>query len=122
MMKISALLIAAGFICVAVPAQAGPCTKEIDMVMKFINGGGGSAASLGSAASSASSMNSTSALSAVTGGGSAAGALGSGTAASAASPEALSAVDQAKTADAAGDETSCMEYIGKAKQLLGMVQ
>lgn len=115
-MKISALLIAAGFICIAVPAQAGPCSKEIDMVMKFINGGGGSAAS------SASSMNSTSALSAVTGGGSAAGALGSGAAASAASPEALSAVDHAKTADAAGDETSCMEYIGKAKQLLGLVQ
>lgn len=120
-MKMSALLIAAGFICVAVPAQAGPCSKEIDMVMKFVNGGG-SAASVGGAASSTSSMNSTSALSAVTGGGSAAGALGSGAAASAASPEALSAVDQAKTADAAGDETSCMEYIGKAKQLLGMVQ
>jgi hypothetical protein len=121
MMKISALLIAAGFICVAIPAQAGPCSKEIDMVMKFINGGGGSAASVGSAASSASSMDSSNALSAVTGG-SAAGALGSGAAASAASPEALSAVDQAKTADAAGDETSCMEYIGKAKQLLGLVQ
>jgi hypothetical protein len=31
-------------------------------------------------------------------------------------------VEEAKTADAAGDETSCMDYIGKAKELLGLVQ
>jgi hypothetical protein len=54
------------------------------------------------------------------GGGAATGALGS--AAPAASPQALEAVEGAKTADAAGDETSCMEYIGKAKELLGLVQ
>jgi hypothetical protein len=40
----------------------------------------------------------------------------------AASPEALESVEQAKVADAAGDEAGCMEYIGKAKELLGLVQ
>ena len=88
------------------------------MVTKFLNGGGASAPSVGSAA--VPSTNSTSALSAVTGGGGAAAALGSGT--PGANPEALASVQQAQKADAAGDETSCMEYIGKAKQLLGLVQ
>lgn len=41
---------------------------------------------------------------------------------SAGSADALKNVDMAKQADAAGNETSCMEYIGKAKELLGMVQ
>src|SRR4030095_6948821 len=114
-MKIVTLLIALGFVCAAVPVHAGPCSKEIDMVTKFLGGSGGGASvpRVGSAAPAVSSTNSTSALSAVTGGGATAGALGSGT--SAASPEALGAVQQAQTADAAGDETSCMEYIGKAK-------
>lgn len=119
-MKFATLLTAASLICAAVPAHASPCSKEIDTVMKFINAGDGSAASIGSAAPAVPSTNSASALSAVTGGGATAGALGSG--ASAASPEALGAVQQAQKADAAGDETSCMEYIGKAKQLLGLVQ
>ena len=51
---------------------------------------------------------------------SAADALAS--AAPAASPEALSSVEEAKMADAAGDEAGCMEYIGKAKELLGLVE
>ncbi|HEV8388894.1 MAG TPA: hypothetical protein VGQ35_03570 [Dongiaceae bacterium] len=59
-------------------------------------------------------MGSTGALSAVTGGGAAS--------APTASPEALASVKQAQAADAAGDETSCMEYLGKAKELLGLVQ
>jgi hypothetical protein len=115
-MKIVTLLVAAGFVCVALPAQAGVCTKEIEMVTQLLSGGG-SAPSVGSVAPAAPS---TSTLSSAVGGGAAAGALGS--AAPAASPEALESVEQAKAADAAGDETSCMEYIGKAKQLLGLVQ
>ena len=116
-MKIVTLLMAAGLVCAAAPAHAGPCTQEIEMVTKVLGGGGMSAPSVGSAAPAVPSTGSTSTLGAVTGGG-AAGTLGSG----AASPEALSAVEQAKTADAAGDEASCMEYIGKAKELLGVVQ
>jgi hypothetical protein len=115
-MKIVTLLIAAGFVGVALPAHAGVCTKEIEMVTQLLSGGG-SAPSVGSVAPAAPS---TSALSSVTGGGAAAGALGSG--APATSPEALESVEQAKAADAAGDEASCMEYIGKAKELLGLVQ
>ena len=114
-MKIVTLLVAASFVCVALPAHAGVCTKEIEMVTQLLSGDG-SAPSVGSVAPAAPS---TSALSSVTGGG-AAGALGSG--APAASPEALESVEEAKMADAAGDETSCMEYIGKAKELLGLVQ
>src|SRR5512134_221423 len=113
-MKIVTLLIAAGLVCVALPAQAGVCTKEIEMVTQLLSGGGASAPSVGSVAPAAPS---TSALSSVTGGGAAAGALG---AAPAASPEALESVEEAKMADAAGDEASCMEYIGKAKELLGL--
>jgi len=112
-MKIVTLLVAASFVCVALPAQAGVCTKEIAMVTQLLSGGG-SAPSVGSVAPAAPS---TSALSSAVGGGAAAGAT-----APAASPEALEAVEEAKTADAAGDETSCMEYIGKAKELLGLVQ
>jgi hypothetical protein len=113
-MKIVTLLVAASFVCVALPAQAGVCTKEIEMVTQLLSGGG-SAPSVGSVAPAAPS---TSALSSATGGGAA--ALGS--AAPAASPEALESVEEAKMADAAGDEASCMEYIGKAKELLGLVQ
>ena len=116
-MKIVTLLIAASFVCVALPAHAGVCTKEIEMVTQLLSGGGGSAPSVSSVAPAAPS---TSALSSVTGGGAAAGALGSGV--PAASPEALESVEQAKAADAAGDEAGCMEYIGKAKELLGLVQ
>ena len=114
-MKIVTLLIAASFVCVALPAQAGVCTKEIEMVTQLLSGGG--TPSVGSVAPAAPS---TSALSSVTGGGAAAGALGSGV--PEASPEALESVEQAKAADAAGDEASCMEYIGKAKELLGLIQ
>jgi hypothetical protein len=116
-MKIVTLLVAASFVWVALPAHAGVCTKEIEMITQLLSGGGGSAPSVGSAAPAAPG---TSTLSSVAGGGAAAGALGS--AAPAASPEALESVEQAKAADAAGDETSCMEYIGKAKELLGLVQ
>ena len=116
-MKIVTLLVAASFVCVALPAHAGVCTKEIEMVTQLLSGGGAAAPSVGSVAPSAPS---TSALSSATGGGAAAGALGS--AAPAASPEALESVEEAKMADAAGDEASCMEYIGKAKELLGLVQ
>ena len=115
-MKIVTLLIAASFVCVALPAHAGVCTKEIEMVTQLLSGGA-AAPSVGSVAPAAPS---TSALSSVTGGGAAAGALGSGV--PAASPEALESVEQAKAADAAGDEAGCMEYIGKAKELLGLVQ
>lgn len=116
-MKIVTLLVAASFVCVALPAHAGICTKEIEMVTQLLSGGGGSAPSVGSVAPAAPS---TSALSSVTGGGAAAGALGSSM--PEASPEALESVEEAKMADAAGDEASCMEYIGKAKELLGLVQ
>jgi hypothetical protein len=109
-MKIVTLLVAASFVCVALPAHAGVCTKEIAMVTQLLSGGGASAPSVGSVAPAAPS---TSALSS---------AVGGGSAAPEASPEALEAVEEAKTADAAGDETSCMEYIGKAKELLGLVQ
>ena len=110
-MKIAALLIAAGVVVAAVPAYAGPCSKEIEMVTQLLSGGGGSMSSLGGATSA---VPSTGTLGAVTG--------GSGAAAPAASPEALESVEQAKQADAAGDETSCMEYITKAKELLGLIQ
>jgi hypothetical protein len=116
-MKIVTLLIAASFVCVALPAHAGVCTKEIEMVTQLLNGGGASAPSVSSVAPAARGAG---ALSSVTGGGAAADALGSG--APAASSEALESVEQAKVADAAGDEASCMEYIGKAKELLGLVQ
>ena len=115
-MKIVTLLIAASFVCVALPAHAGVCTKEIEMVTQLLSGGP-AAPSVGSVAPAAPS---TSALSSVAGSGAAAGALGS--AAPAASPDALESVEQAKVADAAGDEAGCMEYIGKAKELLGLVQ
>lgn len=115
-MKIITLVTAAAFVCAALPAQAGVCTKEIEMVTQLLSGGG-SAPSVGSVAPAAPS---TSALSSAAGGGAAADALGSS--APEASPEALEAVEQAKTADAAGDETSCMDYIGKAKELLGLAQ
>ena len=111
-MKTLALLIAASCIFVVVPAYAGPCSKEIAMVTQLLSGGG-SAPSLGSAAST---VTSTGTLSGVAGGTSA------GSTKRAVSPEALDAVDQAKKADAAGDEPTCMEYITKAKELLGLIQ
>ena len=115
-MKIVTLLIAASFVCVALPAHAGVCTKEIEMVTQLLSGGGAAAPSVGSVAPAAPS---TSALSSATGGErQRARWLG----APAASPEAFESVEQAKMADAAGDEASCMEYIGKAKELLGLVQ
>jgi hypothetical protein len=116
-MKVVTLLIAASFVGVALPAHAGVCTKEIEMVTQLLSGGGAAAPSVSSVAPAAPS---TSALSSATGGGAAAGALGSGV--PEASPEALESVEEAKMADAAGDEASCMEYIGKAKELLGLVQ
>lgn len=115
-MKTASLLIAAGFVVASNAAQAGPCSKEIEMVTQFLKGGG-TAPSVGAAAPA---LSSTESLSAVAGAGAAAGALGGKT--PAASPEALSSLKQAQAADAAGDETSCMEYIGKAKQLLGLLQ
>ena len=108
-MKIVTLLIAASLVCVALPAQAGVCTKEIEMITQLLSGGG--TPSVGSVAPAAPS---TSALSSAVG--------GKAAPTPEASPEALEAVEEAKTADAAGDESSCMEYIGKAKQLLGLVQ
>ena len=112
-MKFVTLLIAAGLVCAALPAHAGICTKEIAMVTKLLGGGG-----LGSAAPAVPSAGSTSTLSTVTGG----GALGSGATSVANAKQATEAVDQAKVADAAGDETSCMDYINQAKQLLGLIQ
>ncbi len=117
-MKKAILLIATGFVVASASAHAGPCSQEIEMVTQFLGGGGSAAPSVGSAAPAAPSTES---LNTMAGAGAATGALGGG-APSAASPEALSSLNQAQTADAAGDETSCMEYIGKAKQLLGLVQ
>ena len=116
-MKFVTVLIAAGFVCAALPAHAGVCTKEIAMVTKLLGGGG-----LGSVAPTVPSAGSTSTLSTVTGGGAASGALGSGATSVANAKQATEAVDQAKVADAAGDETSCMDYINQAKQLLGLIQ
>lgn len=115
-MKKAILLIATGLVLASASAHAGPCSKEIEMVTQFLNGGG-SATSLGSAAPA---VPSTESLNTMAGAGAATGALGGKT--PSASPEALDAVTKAKTADAAGDEASCMEYISKAKQLLGLVQ
>ena len=114
-MKKAILLIATGLVLASASAHAGPCSKEIEMVTQFLNGGGSAASSLGGAA-----VPSTESLNTMAGSGAATGALGGK--APSASPEALSSLKQAQTADAAGDETSCMEYIGKAKQLLGLVQ
>ena len=97
-MKSITVLIAASFISVAAPAYAGPCSKEIAMVTQFLSGSGST----------------TDALSAI------APAAGAGTT-PAASPEALEAVNAAQEADAAGDEPSCMDYITKAKDLLGLL-
>jgi hypothetical protein len=100
-MKTVALLIASSSIFTAASAYAGPCSKEIDAVTQVV-GGGGSASSLGTAGSTI---------------------LGSGAeqAAPATNPKALMALDEAKKADAAGDEPTCMEYITQAKQLLGLI-
>lgn len=111
-MKSMTALLAAGFVCAALPAQAGICTNEIAMISKMLSGGG-----LGSAASAMPSTGSTSALGAVTGGTMSSGATNPTTV-----KQATKAVDQAKEADAAGDETSCMEYINQAKQLLGLIK
>src|SRR5262245_37304880 len=96
--KSIAMLIAVTFISIAGQACAGPCGKEIAAVTQFLDGGGST----------------TDALSAV------APAAGAG-ATPAASPEALGAVNAAKKADTAGDEASCMDYITKAKDLLGLL-
>lgn len=111
-MKMIVLLATASFVVIAAPAHAGPCSKEIATVTQLLSGDtSGVLSSLGGATSSVPQAGT---LSAVTG--------GSGRAAPAASPEALEAIDQAKQADAAGDETSCMDYINQAKQLLGLIQ
>ena len=114
-MKIVTLLIAASFVCVALPAHAGVCTKEIEMVTQLLSGGGDPRRA-SAALRRRLPARARSARPPAAGG----GALGS--AAPAASPEALESVEEAKMADAAGDEASCMEYIGKAKELLGLVQ
>jgi hypothetical protein len=116
-MKKVILLIAAGLVLSSASAFAGPCSKEIEMVTQFLRGGGSAVPSVGSAAPA---VPSTDSLNTMAGSSAATGALGGK--APSASPEALSSLKQAQTADAAGDETSCMEYIGKAKQLLGLVQ
>jgi hypothetical protein len=123
---VMSLLASAVLIGAALPAEAGVCTREIEMVSKLLGGGGASVPSVGSAAPAVPSTSSSSTLGAVTGGG-AAGALGSsapsvGGAAPGASTEALESVELAREADAAGDEASCMDHIGKAKELLGLVQ
>lgn len=110
-MKMIVLLATASFVAIAAPAYAGPCSKEIAAVTKLLSGDTSGALS---SLAGTSSVPSTGTLSAVTG--------GTGGAAPAASPEALEAVDNARTADAAGDETSCMDYINQAKQLLGLIQ
>ena len=110
-MKAITLLVAAGFICTALPAHAGVCTKEIAAVSKLLSGDFS-----GAAAAAAPSTSTAGALSAVTGGGS------TNAPSAAAVEQASGAVEQAKTADAAGDETSCMEYIQQAKQLLGLIK
>ena len=101
-MKIVVLLIAGISIFAVAPAYAGPCSEEIEIVTQFLSGGG-SASSLGTAASSVLASSAESA------------------APRAASPEVLEAVTGAKKADAAGDEPTCMEYITKAKDLLGLI-
>ena len=110
-MKIVTVLVAASFVCVSLPAHAGICTKEIAAVSKLLGGDFS-----GAAAAAMPSTGGAGALSAVTGGGA------TNAPSAAAVEQASGAVEQAKTADAAGDETSCMEYIGKAKELLGLVQ
>lgn len=117
-MKTVILVLAASLVATFTPAYAGPCSQEIAMVTKLLGGGGSASSVAGAAAPSI--------------GGAATGALGTGTpsaadAAGAMSPaagnaEALQNVQLAQKADQAGDETSCMDYISKAKQLLGLVQ
>lgn len=110
-MKIVTILTAAVLACAALPAQAGVCTKEIAAVSKLLSGDFS-----GAAAAAMPSTSTAGALSAVTGGG------GTNAPSAAAVEQASGAVEQAKTADAAGDETSCMEYIQQAKQLLGLIK
>ena len=112
-MKITVLLAAASFVAIVSPAYAGPCSKEIAAVTKLLSGDTSGALSSLAGTTSAPS---TSTLSAVTGG------SGAAAAAPAASPEALEAIDNAKQADAAGNEASCMDYIKQAKELLGLIQ
>ena len=100
-MKTVALLIASSFTFAAAPAYAGPCSQEIDVVTQLVSGGG-SASSLGTAASAVL-------------------ASGAEEAAPATDPKALFAWQEAKKADAAGDEPTCMEYITQAKKLLGLI-
>jgi hypothetical protein len=111
-MKIVTILIAAALICAPFPVKAGVCTKEIAAVSKLLSGDYS-----GAAAAAMPSTSTAGALSAVTGGGAAMSAPSA-----AAVEQASGAVEQAKTADAAGDESSCMEYIQQAKQLLGLIQ
>lgn len=114
-------LLAAGLICAALPAEAGICSNEIAMISKMLSGGG-----MGGAAPAVPSTGSAGTLGAVTGSGAATGALGGAMGGAAANPatvaQASQAVDQAKLADAAGNETSCMDYINQAKQLLGLIK
>jgi hypothetical protein len=101
-MKTAALLIASSFTFAAAPAYAGPCSKEIEIVTQLMSGGG-SASTLGTAASAVLSS-------------------GAEEAAPATDPKALFALQEAKKADAAGDEPTCMEYITQAKELLGVIK
>jgi hypothetical protein len=110
-MKIVTILAAAVLACAALPAHAGVCTKEIAAVSKLLSGDFS-----GAAAAAMPSTSTAGAMSAVTGGG------GTNAPSAAAVEQASGAVEQAKTADAAGDETSCMDYINQAKQLLGLIQ
>ena len=101
-MKTVALLIASSFIVVAAPAFAGPCSKEIEAVTQVLSSGG-STSSLGTAASTILTSSAEEAVPAT-------------------NPKAYYALQQAKEADHAGDEPTCMEYITQAKELLGLIK
>jgi len=101
-MKIVALLIASSCIIVAAPAFAGPCSKEIGVVSQVLSSGG-STSSLGTAASTLLTSSAEES-------------------APATDPKAYFALQQAKKADHAGDEPTCMDYIKQAKELLGIIK
>jgi hypothetical protein len=101
------LVIAAGFALMAGAAHAGPCTHEIAMVIDLLGDSAiGDPMPIGlqpvAAAPQAPIPQAPEEM--VTAAGSA---------------EVLGHVEMAKQADAAGNETTCMDQIGKAKVLLG---
>lgn len=114
-MKTVILVLAASLVVPFAPAYAGPCSQEIAMVTKLL-GGGGSASSVAGAAAPSVGGAATGAL------GTAVPSAGAGATNPAGNAEALQNVQLAQKADQAGDESSCMDYISKAKQLLGLVQ